>query len=294
MKLSTSSNIVFERPDKSITPMPEMMRLAKAAGFDTFDISFYDWSLPHSPFLTDHWREWIEEIAEEKEKLGVTFGQCHAYTYNFLDSKMTQEEKDYHEMLVMRSLECCYIVGSRLCVTHPDTDYLAVRQMDSSKQKNTEYFKRLLSKAEKFEMELAIENMCDITIAPKRKYCAYPEEMIDFVESFGDDRMGICWDFEHGAIMQQNQRDALLLFGRHLKATHVSDTHSDVNPDLMHVMPLFGRIDWKEAVTTLKEIGYQGYFSFEVNNYGNYFPDCLLEDALKLAYKIGTYLMSLE
>ena len=50
MKLSTSTNIVFERPDKSIMPMEDMMELAFAAGFDTFDISFYDWSLPHSRF----------------------------------------------------------------------------------------------------------------------------------------------------------------------------------------------------------------------------------------------------
>ena len=52
-------------------------------------------------------------------------------------------------------------------------------------------------------------------------------------------------------------------------------------------------MDWKTAVETLKEIGYEGYFSFEVNNYGNYFPDRLLPTALKLAYEVGEYLMGL-
>ena len=65
------------------------------------------------------------------------------------------------------------------------------------------------------------------------------------------------------------------------------------DPDLMHVLPLFGTVDWKTAVETLKEIGYEGYFSFEVNNYGNYFPDRLLPTALKLAYEVGEYLMGL-
>ena len=43
----------------------------------------------------------------------------------------------------------------------------------------------------------------------------------------------------------------------------------------------------------LKEIGYQGYFSFEVNNYGRYFPECLLPEALRLMYHVGEYLMKL-
>ena len=293
MKLSTSTNLVFERPDHTIFPMTEMMKIAKTAGFQEFDLNFYDWSLPHSPFLTDKWRSWIEEIAEEKERLGVSFGQCHAYTYNFLDPCMTSEEKERHEMLVLRSLECSAIVGATVCVTHPDTDFTAISQGKCSKEKNLEYFKRLIEKAGAFEMELAIENMCDITIAPRRKYCAYPEELADLLDTLSDKRIGACWDFEHADIMQQNQRQSLLLLKDHLKATHVSDTHSATDPDLMHVMPSFGKIDWKEAVETLKEINYQGSFSFEVNNYGNYFPDELLPTALEFAYKIGQYLMEL-
>ena len=89
MKLSTSSNLVFTRPDGRIMPLTEMMRMGKEAGFTRFDLNFYDWSLPHSPFWTEGWRQWIDQVAEEKERLGVTFGQCHAYTYNFLDRALT-------------------------------------------------------------------------------------------------------------------------------------------------------------------------------------------------------------
>jgi L-ribulose-5-phosphate 3-epimerase len=293
MKLSTSSNIVFERPDKSIMPMVKMLDLASGAGFDVFDISFYDWSLPGSPFLTDRWREWIEQIAEHKDKLGVSFGQCHAYTYNFLDSRMSEDEKTYHEMLVLRSIECCAIVGSRLCVTHPETRFGVVNQTKLSRQGNLEYFGRLFDKIAKFNMELAVENMCDVSISPRRKYGVTPEELVDLVETFSDSRLGICWDFEHADIMEQNQRDCLLYIRKHLKATHVSDTHSATVPELMHVLPLFGKVDWREVMRTLREIDYQGFFSFEVNNYGNYFPDPLLPSALALAYEIGRYLLGM-
>ena len=113
MKLSTSTNIVFERPDKSIMPMEDMMELAFAAGFDTFDISFYDWSLPHSPFLTDQWEKWLARIERKKDELGVSFGQCHAYTYNFC-APMTAAERARHEELVERSIYCCAALGSPL------------------------------------------------------------------------------------------------------------------------------------------------------------------------------------
>lgn len=292
MKLSTSTNIVFERPDKSIMPMEDMMELAFVAGFDTFDISFYDWSLPHSPFLTDRWEKWLARIERKKDELGVSFGQCHAYTYNFC-APMTAAERARHEELVERSIYCCAALGSPLCVTHPETDFDSPALVKSSKEKNTAYFQELLRKTEKYPMAFAIENMCDYSIAPKRKYCATPEEMVDFVTSFDDERMGICWDFEHADIMKQDQRQSLLYIGKHLKATHVSDTHSMTDPDLMHVMPLFGTVNWKEVVQTLREIGYTGYFSFEANNYGNYFPDELLPTALRLAREIGEYLMKL-
>ena len=71
MKLSTSSNIVFDRPEGPFFHMDRMMRYAKEAGFDTLDISFYDWALPGSPFLTDEWKKWIDQVAEEKERLGL-------------------------------------------------------------------------------------------------------------------------------------------------------------------------------------------------------------------------------
>lgn len=46
--------------------------------------------------------------------------------------------------------------------------------------------------------------MCDFSIAPRRKYCATPEELVDFIDEFNDYRLGICWDFEHADIMKRD------------------------------------------------------------------------------------------
>lgn len=294
MKLATSTNIVCDRPDGSVFALPKTLELASQAGFKRFDMNFWDWALPHSPFLTDQWEKWIYEVANSAAKLGVEFGQCHAYTFNFLNSNRSEEEYNYHQMLTKRSLECCSILGSKLCVTHPDTDFEAMNLVKSSKAKNIEYFKELLDYASKFNMELALENMCDFSIAPKRKYCATPEELVDFIDEFNDSRIGICWDFEHADIMKQDQRKSLLHIAHRLKATHVSDTHSLTDTDLMHVMPLFGTVNWKEVMQTLREINYKGDFSFEAHNYANRLPDELIPTALKLSYEIGQYLINLR
>lgn len=294
MKLSTSTNIVCDRPDGSVFELPKTLKLASEAGFKRFDMNFWDWALPHSPFLTENWEKWIHDVADSAAKLGVEFGQCHSYTFGFLNPNLSEEEYNYHQMLTKRSLECCSILGSKLCVTHPDTDFVAIDPIKSSRRKNMEYFKNLLEIASSYDMELAIENMCDFSIAPKRKFCATPEELVDFIDEFNDSRLGICWDFEHADIMKQDQRQSLLHIGDRLKATHVSDTHSLTDTDLMHVMPLFGTIQWKEVMKTLKEINYKGDFSFEAHNYANRLPDEVIPTALKLSYEIGQYLMNLE
>lgn len=293
MQFSTSTNIVSVRRNGQRLSIPQTLKLASQAGFRRFDLCFYDWSEPGSPFLTENWEAWIDEAANSAASLGVTFGQCHAYTYEFLNPRYSQEELAYHEMLVRRSLRCCAALGSSLCVVHPDTDFLAERPSASSREKNLTYFKRLLDDATKIGVDLAIENMIDYTILPKRKFFVTPEEIVDFIDAFADRRLGVCWDFEHGDIQEFDQPAALRLFGGRLKATHVSDAASKTYEPLMHVMPFFGFTRWETIMPVLREIGYTGDFSYEAHNYTNRMPDELLLPALRFSFEIGQHLMSL-
>lgn len=293
MRLSTSTNILFSRPGGRRVPLKETLSMAKEAGFDRFDMCFYDWVLPGSPFLTDGWRKWIEDTAQEMKRLGVSFGQCHAHFYDFLSPVLSEEEKKYQQELVLRSIECCAVLGAGVCVTHPDTVRDTVSPVVISRQANYEYFSRLIEDAGRFGIKLAIENMCDYSMAPLRKYCSSPEELVELIDTLHTPEIGICWDFEHGEIMKQDQREALLYIGSRLMATHVSDTHSSTDASLMHIMPFFGDMEWGIIMKTLKEIGYQGDFSFEAHNYANRLPDEVLPVALRLSYEIGRHLLTL-
>lgn len=291
MQLGTSTNLICFRPDGTRFDLCKTLELASQGGFKVFDLNFYDWSLPGCAFLTDGWRKWIEDTAEKADELGVKFGQCHAYFYDFLDPLMKTEEKQYHWMLQQRSLECCKTLGAHTCVLHPETDRTGVEMSRISLNANLEYYKPIAEQLEGMNMRLAIENMCDYGIAPKRKFCAYPDELVDFVERFRSDHVGICWDFEHADIMQQDQQESLRYIGRLLFATHVSDTYSKKDNRFMHVLPMTATIRWEEIMETLAQIRYEGDFCYEVHNYINRFPDQIIPAAVRLAYEIGEYLM---
>ena len=258
-----------------------------------FDMCFYDWVKPDSPFVSPGWEHWCERILKISKDLGVEFGQCHAHYFDFLDESLSEEQWEYEYQMVIRSMDFCSRLGSRVCVTHPDTVKGLTEYRKKSLEANREYFKRLLEDTEELGVSIAVENMCDYSVSPKRKYTSYPEELVELVDSIGSSRLGICWDFEHAEIMEQNQVNALEYIGKRLIATHVSDTHSKINVDLMHIMPCFGDMDWQPIMKTLKNIGYHGDFSFEAHNFANRLPDEVLDTALKLSYEIGEYLISL-
>lgn len=293
MILSTSTNIYCERPDGTVLPIRRTLEAAAQAGFDTFDMSFYEYSYPGSQFLTDDWRAWAETILETAERLGLRFYQSHGYTYDFLDPELTQEQRRWQETLVRRSIDCCAMLGAKVLVTHVSPG----RKLDCSpeqlRQYNRRYLRQLIDYADSRGMKVAIENQFYCDTAPEQMFFAFAQDIAEFVDSFGDPRLGVCWDFEHGAIMELDQPQVVDTLGHRLTATHVSDTVSKTFEPYMHVMPFTGLLDWKPIMQALGRIGYAGAFSFEAHNFLKKMPDELVETGLKFSHQIGRYLLSL-
>ena len=292
MKLSTSTNLICERPGGRILPLTETLRWIASVNIPYVDMSFFEYAYPGGVFLSDRWDEWIEEAAETAQRLGLCFYQSHAYTYNFLDPRFQQhsEERDYQEMLVERSLTCCRILGAKIVVTHPAMDPSQEHPVSYVWEQNRAYLASYAERAAKNGMTVAVENMFSYAGNPARKFFSEPEEIAAFIDALGDDRVGICWDFEHGAILGQNQTSAVRSFGRKLFATHVSDAVSGSYEPYMHVLPFTSETDWESIRTALLEIGYDGAFSFEAHNFLKRIPDGLIPSALAYVGALGAYL----
>lgn len=294
MNLSTSTNLVYLRPNKDIVPLEKVFKICKKAGFERFDFNSYDWSRANLPFTDDEkWEKWIDNVVEEKEKCNITFYQSHGYTFLFTNYSPDSIEYKMHQKLVERSIKCCAKLGVEVIVLHPATNFDGDYNTSKSKVANIKYFNDLYEVCSKYNIKIAIENMVDNFVNFKRRYCSTTEELIDLVDSIDNSNIGICWDFEHGEIMNLNQVQALKDIGSRLFATHVSDTHSKTDTELMHVLPFLAGIEWEPIVKQLKKMNYNGEFSFEVHKFTHNVPDELLQHAVNYAYKVGEYLVNL-
>jgi sugar phosphate isomerase/epimerase len=174
-------------------------------------MSFYENTYPGSAFLSDNWETWANEIAETAARFGASFEQCHAPHYHFSNPALSEEEKTFQQTLVLRSFECCRIWGAKTIVTHPDT-----RPEGSSAEQNRAFHAVLLAHAVKNGQRLAWK-----TCTARANSCVDPQELIDYIDSFSDARIGVCWDFEHGTIEEMDQPPIIRRLGKRLIATHV-------------------------------------------------------------------------
>lgn len=290
MRLSTSTNIYFNRPDHTKAKIEDSVRLCGEAGYRVMDMNFYDCTSFKLPFVTDEWESWIHGICDVAEQYHIEFSQAHANFYNFCDPNA--ENKEFLDRMVLRSIDCAKILGVKWLVIHAGTDFASPHLVRSSKEKNIEYFKPVIEYAAKNNVGIAIKNLWDLNIAPLRRYTTTAEELVDLVDALHMDyeNVGICWDVEHADIMKQAQVPALKMIGKRLKATHISD-NVGINYD--HVLPFSGYTNWAEFMKLLKEIEYSGDFTYEIHRYTSQIPDALVPAALKYSVEVGNYLLSL-
>lgn len=297
MILSTSTNLYCERPDGSVLPLTRTIPALAGAGFAVLDMSFYEYAYPGAStswFLSDHWEEAVDEIAQAAADAGVCFVQSHAYTYPFLQDRYLQdpEARKAQETLVRRSFVCCRKLGAKVLVVHPDMNAGAADPIADAAEKNREVLGQYLELADSMGMKLALENMFSYPGKPRELFLSRPEEIRDYVLSFHDDRLGVCWDFEHGEILGISGTEAVAALGNTLYATHVSDTVTRDFEPYMHVLPFTAAgQDWEGIAEALGRIGYQGCFSFEAHNFLKKLPDALIPEGLRYAQAVGSYLV---
>lgn len=294
MKLSTSTNLIAYRPDwVSFIPILESMKRLKAVGFDAADLNLTDAGKSFFSIAKDDWREWAERVAALSEALKLPLTQSHPPFYNALIPE--NEKAAVWEPMIKRAIEVSGMTGVRWAVMHPGTYPDDTADFKESKRRNYEYFMPYLELAERVGCGIAIENMADDVRAPGHRrpncsYCATYVELCDLVDSLRAPNAGICWDFGHANLMGIDQRQALRVMGKRLKATHVAD-NSGIRDD--HILPLMGTIDWRSILPVLAEIGYTGDLTFEIHNATSRLPDFLVDDMAAMCEKTGRYLLSL-
>lgn len=292
-EVTTSINLMFDFEFKY--PVLEQVERIHRAGFDYLDFNFSDWSdSEKSPFAQENWREWVQSVRDYSDAHGIRFTQAHGPLYNvFGEDTPLKRQLD---RLSVQSIEAAAIMGIPWIVYHAGTEpgEFDAAHIASLKEKNLRWFAPIVEACEKYNVGLAIENMASAFgkhHGAKSCYCSNTDDLIDLVDAFGSDRVGICWDTGHANVEHTNQVEDLRKIGKRLKAIHIQDNNGVMD---QHLPPYLGNLDWPLLMHTFREIGYEGPFTFEAHTEVRKMPSPCQDDAMRLLKSLGDYLVSLK
>ena len=269
------------------------VELLAKAGYDSIDYSMF---FPvDSGVLTlpdDELRERYTRLRRHIESCGLYVYQTHTpfptYTWNpERDPVIFEAER--------KALLISSVLGARYAVVHPPI--LRENRYGSKSAENKEVavdlYSRLLPYLDEYDVSIAIENMFNHDpvkncICPT--VCSSSEEMADYVDTMNSlckekPRFVACLDVGHSNLAGDKPvGDMVRTLGSRLKALHIHDNYGK-NDD--HTAPGFGNIDWAGFCGALKEIGYDGDFVYEADNFHRHFDKSLTFDAGALLCKIA-------
>jgi sugar phosphate isomerase/epimerase len=284
LKISTSLNVFA-------APTAQAVGLCKQAGFNRLDYNYTDFQ---ADILKMSWEEeerMAQAIRAAAEDAGAVFAQMHgpiqgpnfAALYHGMDL-------DAFLALARRSIRTAAILGAPWVVFHPGNRTDDYAPLESNFEFNKTFFQKLIPELEKTGVGIALENMYDRrhprTGLIVRHFAAVPEALCELTDRIDHPLVGICWDTGHGHLQGLPQGDSLRIIGRRLKATHIQD--NDRMKD-QHLFPYFGTIDWPDVMRALRDIGYEGDFTYETHNAVRPLPLAVGEEALRLGRKIAQH-----
>ncbi len=233
------------------------------AGFDAWDFSMmrgtnYSSATRHAnpdfshPFWGGDALTYAKELRHIGEECGMVCNQAHApfpvYAPEVWDA-------------LPRALECAAVAGAPVCVVHPDNYKTA--------EENAEMYAKLLPYAKDFGVKIAVENMWlwdKEKDEAKAAACSHHTDFLAHIEAVGDPHLVACLDIGH-AEMRGLSTDAptvIRTLGPHLAAIHMHDNNKWKDS---HILPFTGLIDFPAVIEALRDVGYRGDMTMEVDRH---------------------------
>lgn len=239
--------------------MEQMFEYASKAGFRWISVGFGTGKA--KVFQNDDWKKIAPYIAGLMKKYGLRCIQTHLPCYDLRVSAEVID--DLMEIAIKRAIKTSADLGAKWCVAHPRS---AVNQDYSSKaglQQNLKAFSEYAAYARETGIGLAVENMPVFSgIFWMRFFGSDYEDLCELVDSLNDPNVSVCWDFGHAHMTKFDQEKALKYVGKRISCTHIHNNYADTD---WHHAPSIGNMNWKKLMPILKEVGYEGPLTLEVN-----------------------------
>lgn len=294
MKCSTRHNIFRgSSSDNMKRGVTESVKMIHDAGFEAIDLGFGNVGDADYILGGDDWEKKVDELGNEAAKYGIEFCQLHMPSIKG-DNDPRFKTPGFKE-LFFQSMERALVAGEKLnipwAVAHPLALKQAGNDPDVLMKLNHEYYDKYVELGIKRGVGFAFENMIQNKDGgAKVRYCGHYHDLIDYVDSFNDPMVGICWDFGHANISGFDQCIGLRKVGKRLKCVHIDDNFGNSDH---HLIPFTGKVDWHKIMPVLAEIGYEGECNLEVQNHFTRMPRHVHEELAKHAFDICDYLRKL-
>ena len=255
-------------------------------GYNCSDFSMANTNTPIYTLPVD---DAVKLLLAEKnlaDKAGIEIVQTHG-PWRWPAKDNTPEDRAERMDKMKRSLLFSSILGSKITVLHPLMPYGICDKKEGNSQKtadiNIEFFTDLLKTAKKYDVTICLENM------PLEDFSlAKPSDILALVNTIDDEHLRVCLDTGHAfALNTLNPADEVRRLASYLKALHI---HDNMGNDDLHQMPCFGRIDWDDFASALKETNYRGNFTLETmppRKLGNPIFENLCVNLYKIAKEIA-------
>lgn len=287
MLLSTQTEVLAARHGDE-----EAIRILARAGFDAYDFSMFRMFQDKEYALnTDLYREYAENLRRVADEAGIVCNQAHAPFHS-----STGEEPRDTEIFnaIVRSMEVASILGAKIIVVHPKQHLNYMTDAEELKRLNYEFYTALIPYCEKFNIRVACENMWKYNKIGGRiidSTCSRPAEFCEYIDMIDSPWIVACLDVGHAVLTDEDLPTFVRTLGaKRLQALHVHD--NDFINDT-HALPFTERIDFRPLCRALKEIGYEGDFTYEADTFIKRLPEIVEADALHLMEKVGRYLISI-
>lgn len=215
----------------------DRMRTIKEAGFDGVILLWADY------FDKDY-----KDFPDYARKEGLFVENTHA-PYMKANS-IWKDSIDGQEYMnhIISCIEDCAKYCIPTLVVHP----INGRNPLPANSIGIERFKKIVDAAEKFDINVAIENQGN-------------PDYIDYVfRNIESGRLKFCFDSGHEKYYSPDL-DLLELYGDKLVALHLHDNNGEEDT---HALPFTGVVDWNRIAARLEDINYSGAIALETLNKG--------------------------
>lgn len=250
MKLATTTGDFAAYTDSQA----EALAHIRSAGFLYADYGFSVDYRRRAGIYGGDFNAYVDEIAEAADTVGIKLVQAHAP----LGKPLTDENLLTDTLLCV---DACGAWGIQNLVVH--SGYMRGLSPEETFARNKEFFLPILNRAEKYGINILVENFNKMDTEGLYWIDNAPD-LLRMVECVNHPLFHAVWDVGHANMQEMPQDEALRLMGSHIKALHIQDNKGDMDS---HLVPFLGTLNLDAVMNGLLDIGYNGYFTFEVGGF---------------------------